>query len=239
MAAVCVRQWDESNTDLAFLVRMIKLVRLLKLIRLVRVARIVDRWKDHVSISFALMSLIKFTILTGVLAHWLACLWGFIGMQSSETWSGYEDGLSWKQKARIPETAGAFELYGIALYVSLNNIFGGSCEIQAGNYAEFYVQASMMFVGSSVWAYVIGSACGILATLNPADIEFRQTMDEVNSFCSDQHLPSELSVKMRAYFRNTIYMIKSTRHDALLEKMSARLRGDTAVPCAGALTQAL
>ena len=33
-----------------------------------------------------------------------------------------------------------FELYGASLYVALNNIFGGSCEIAPANFTEFYVQ---------------------------------------------------------------------------------------------------
>ena len=90
------------------------------------------------------------------------------------------------------------------------------------------VQAAMLLIGSSVWAYVIGSACGIIATLDPARIEFRQTMDELNLFCKDQNMPTELSVKLRSYFRNTIYLVRSRRYEKLLQKMSTRLRGDAA-----------
>jgi hypothetical protein len=61
-------------------------------------------------------------------------------------------------------------------YVALNNIFGGSCEINPANYGEFFAQCFMLVLGSSVWAYVIGSACGIVATLDPARIEYHQTM---------------------------------------------------------------
>jgi hypothetical protein len=57
-------------------------------------------------------------------------------------------------------------------------LFAGSCEINPNCVAEYFVQALMMLCGSCVWAYVIGSCCGILATLNPAVIEYRQTMDE-------------------------------------------------------------
>ena len=46
----------------------------------------------------------------------------------------------------------------------------------------------MMVLGSSIWAYIIGSACGIIATLNPHLIEYRQTMDELNYFCKDRKL---------------------------------------------------
>lgn len=44
---------------------------------------------------------------------------------------------------------------------------------------EYFVQAGMMLCGSCVWAYVIGSCCGILATLNPALLEYRQQLDEL------------------------------------------------------------
>lgn len=51
--------------------------------------------------------------------------------------------------------ATATELYGPALYLALSNMFGGSGEPSPANYSEFYVQAAMMLVGSSLWAYII------------------------------------------------------------------------------------
>ena len=228
--------------------RLLRMLRIMKLMRIVRASRILSRWQDHVSISFALMSLFKFAFLTVLLAHWLACLWGFIGyrtidlddpllanvtaedldMTTTIAWGGYGAGHSWRQKARVPDDANEWQLYGICIYVALNNIFGGSCEMNPGTYAEFFVQGIMLLCGSSVWAYVIGSSCGIIATLDPSRIEYRQTLDELNLFVREQSLPSELAVKLRAYFRNTIYLIRSKRYEVLLQKMSTRLRGDAA-----------
>lgn len=85
----------------------------------------------------------QFTFMTGVLAHWLACVWGFIGTSSAGEWTGYDDGGStWRQKHNVglEGRADPLSLYGVALYVALNNVFGGSCEINPANYAEFYVQ---------------------------------------------------------------------------------------------------
>ena len=48
------------------------------------------------------------------------------------------------------------------------------------------VQSLMLLTGSSMWAYIIGSACGIIATLDPALIQYRQTLDELNFFVKDQ-----------------------------------------------------
>ena len=217
--------------------RFIRMLRIMKLARIVRASRIFNRWQDHINVSFAILSLLRFTFLIFALAHWLACAWGFAGRPAGgEQWSdgrvgewrGFDSGDTWRQKAGIPDTAGAFDLYGISLYVALNNIFGGACEINPANYAEFYVMSAMLLVGSSVWAYVIGSACGIVATLDPARIEYRQTMDELNHFCSTHCLPRDLVVKLRAYFRNTIHFVRVMRYDSLLKKMSTRLRGDAA-----------
>ena len=46
---------------------------------------------------------------------------------------------------------------------------------------------------------------GIIATLDPSRIEYRQTLDELNHFCREQQLPSDLSFKLRSYFRNTVH----------------------------------
>lgn len=86
----------------------------------------------------------------------------------------------------------------------------------------------MLVVGSTLWAYIIGSACGIIATLDPARLEYRQTLDELNFFLRDMSIPSDLTVKLRSYFRNTMYLVRVKRYESLLAKMSTRLRGDTA-----------
>jgi hypothetical protein len=194
-----------------------------------------DGRQDHIGVSFALLSLIKFSITTCVLAHWLACLWGFVGVTHGGTFTTFDnaaaDGVTWRQRSNVNNGVlkpSPVELYGVCLFVALNNIFGGSCDISPANYLEFYIQGVMMMSGSAVWAYIIGSACGIIATLDPARIEFRQTLDEINFFVSDQSLSDELAVKLRGYFRNTIHLVRAKRYDRLLQKMSTRLRGDAA-----------
>ena len=35
-----------------------------------RVARILTRWQDNVAVSYAVFSLLKFSVLTAMIAHW-------------------------------------------------------------------------------------------------------------------------------------------------------------------------
>ena len=47
---------------------------------------------------------------------------------------------------------------------------------------RYYAMMAMSVIGSAVWAYVISSSCGIIATLNPSVLHYRHLMDELNYF---------------------------------------------------------
>jgi hypothetical protein len=70
---------DESEDSGAGALQAIRMMRLVKLLRIVRSARIFKRWQAHFGISFATVALIKFSVITIVMAHWLACLWVLCG----------------------------------------------------------------------------------------------------------------------------------------------------------------
>ena len=51
------------------------------------------------------------------------------------------------------------------------------------------VEGPLLTSPPQVWAWVIGSLCGILATLNPHATAFRNTMDELNYFMHAAYHP--------------------------------------------------
>ena len=56
----------------------------IKLIRIVRISRIFARWQASIGLSFAVTTLVEFLLLTLIMAHWLACLWAFVGRNSGD-----------------------------------------------------------------------------------------------------------------------------------------------------------
>ena len=64
---------------------MVRTLRLVKLLRIVKASRILRRWEDHLSISFAWISLIQFLVVTIIMSHWLACCWGLTGAAAAHT----------------------------------------------------------------------------------------------------------------------------------------------------------
>lgn len=220
--------------------KMIRFTRTLKLLRLVRLSRIMKRLLSRSFIDPSLLELLKFFALTMMTAHWLACMWGFEGNNYSDnspidisTWyvESYTQ-LSWVQKHQLT-SASPPQLYGVALFVSLSNIFGGPTDISPANYYEFYLQGFMMLVGSSLWAYIIGCFCSILASLNPASDEHRRTVGMLNHFCRDHAVPTELARALRTYFNETNrvrYYGEQSRE--LLGSMTNKLRGEASLAAA-------
>ena len=87
----------------------------------------------------------------------------------------------------------------------------------------------MMILGSSVWAYVLSSGCGIIATLNPNGVHYRHVMDELNYFAKEKRLPKVMTIKLREFFTQTQHVNRESRFDVLLDQMSARLKADAAL----------
>ena len=54
------------------------------------------------------------------------------------------------------------------------------------------------------------------ATLDPARIEYRQRLDQVNEFCKHEALPDQLRARLRGFFRSTMGLIRATRYERLL-----------------------
>ena len=108
-------------------------------------------------------------------------------------------------------------------------MFGSIGPIAPGTLGEYIAVTLMMLVGSMVWAWVIGSLCGILATLNPHVTRFRNQMDELNHFLTMANMPKEMRTRLRDFFLMNRDYDRQHAHDGLLHKMSVQLRGDTAL----------
>jgi hypothetical protein len=58
------------------------------------------------------------------------------------------------------------------------NACTGPCEINPANYYEFFLQGFMMLIGSSLWAYIIGSGCGIVLARPTPSLRQRMCQSE-------------------------------------------------------------
>ena len=56
-----------------------------------------------------------------------------------------------------------------------------------------------MLIGGMVWAYILGSFCGIITQMDSRGTSFRNTMDDLNFMLEDQQIPQEARRRVRQY----------------------------------------
>ena len=65
---------------------------------------------------------------------------------------------------------------------------GGVGSITPSNPLEYIFVTFSLLAGSTIWALIVGTICGIVATGDPHTTEFKQKMDELNYFMGDMHI---------------------------------------------------
>jgi len=235
-----------EGANLLRITRTMRLLRLMKLLRILRASRVLTRWQSLIGLSYAHLTMIRFMLSTCFLVHLMACTWAWTGINGpdvlpnrcmgtfEECWGSHPmTETSWivNHHLTLEENPSNHQrlVYIVSFTQAVCAMFGSIGPIAPGTIVEYIIVTLMMLFGSMVWAWVIGSLCGILATLNPHATAFRNQMDELNYFIHMTNMPSGMRERLREYFRMTQDYERQHAYDGLLHKMSIQLRGDTAL----------
>eukprot|EP01029_Cantina_marsupialis_P032359 TRINITY_DN97_c0_g3_i6.p1 TRINITY_DN97_c0_g3~~TRINITY_DN97_c0_g3_i6.p1 ORF type:complete len:869 (+),score=219.48 TRINITY_DN97_c0_g3_i6:225-2831(+) len=207
-------------------VRMLRLFRLFKLLRVLKASRILNRLEANYGISYAKSQLGKFFFAVIMFAHWTACLWHFISDESGEE--------SWIIFYEFDEDPPLLR-YLASMYWSIMTVSTiGFGDIVPQNPTERFLACLVMFIGTAIYAYVVGSVCGILSSIDPAKTHFRQSMDQLNLYMSENSLPMTLQRSLRDFFKHCRQLYRDKYYQSLLEEMTPQLRLEVAAHCHGA-----
>uniref|UniRef100_A0A7S2BDX6 Ion transport domain-containing protein n=1 Tax=Florenciella parvula TaxID=236787 RepID=A0A7S2BDX6_9STRA len=220
---------DSPFASLLKMVRIIRLLRLLKLFRVLKASRVYKRWEARVAIPYAYVALMKFSILLMMMGHWMACGWNLVAaLQKSTMWT-WRDEIAAKYQDFDPNASERevtpHMYYAACLYWSITTITSvGYGDITPQNADEMMFCTFFLLVGSVLWAYIIGNACGIASSLDVDNIRHHQTMDALNYFMHDQLVPKEERVELRSFFNHSRELARNESYKGLIDRMSPQLK---------------
>lgn len=90
----------------------------------------------------------------------------------------------------------------------------------------------MMLFGSLLFAYLVGSFCGLAANLSPEVMRFRQDLTDLNKFLTAHHVPAALRYQLREYLHQTVYLRRNATGNRLLSEMAPKLRNEVSLSVA-------
>jgi len=221
------------------LLQLLRLLRLLKLLRVLKASKVWQKWEAQLAVPYGYIALLKFSVLLLMMGHWMACAWAItVDVQLKKPrLPGYDawaasggDPYTWLDEVadkgweayRDPTP---IDKYSVSLYWAITTITSvGYGDVSPQNPAELQVCTVFILLGSILWAYIIGNACGIAASLDVENIRHHQTMDDLNYFMMDQHLEPSQRYQLRSFFNQSKEMAREENYKSLIGRMSPTLR---------------
>lgn len=87
----------------------------------------------------------------------------------------------------------------------------------------------LKLISGSFWAFGIGAAAGIAATLDPNATLFHTTMDQLNFYLRERKLPKAMRMMCREYFTNAREVHQVNDDSSLLGQMTPKLLSIVAI----------
>lgn len=183
---------------------LIGLLKTARLLRLVRVARKLDHYSEY---GTAVLCLLMCSF--ALLAHWLACIWYFIGYlefeDSNITTIGWLDSLGkqiHRPFNRSDPTSGPDlkSKYVTALYFTLSSLTSvGFGNVSPNTNSEKIFSICVMLIGSLFYAAIFGNVAAIIARLYSSTSRYHAQMQKVREFIRFYQIPSPLRQRVEDY----------------------------------------
>ncbi|GAA30706.2 potassium voltage-gated channel subfamily H member 2 [Clonorchis sinensis] len=187
---------------------MVKLIGLLKtarLLRLVRVVRKLDRYSEY---GAAVLLLLMATFV--LIAHWLACIWYFVGhiqRQKHYIWTGWLDTLAaqiqqpYTNRSTMGPTIQA--KYITALYFTFSSLTSvGFGNVSPNTNPEKIFSICVMLVGSLMYAGIFGHVSAIIQRLYSGTARYHIQMLRVKEFIRFHQIPNPLKRRLEEFFQH-------------------------------------
>ena len=178
--------WFFSPGRYAGVNRVLRFFRLARLLKLFGSSRTLGRARrlGLVNPAFTRLFLLVFWIL--VAAHLIACGWIFIGGPGEYIAEDFS-------------TNGA--VYLEAFYWTVTTLTTiGYGDITPANPLQFVYVIVVMLMGAAIYGFIIGNIANIIANIDVAKSQFRERVENIDTFLKYRNIPSNLQARIHDYF---------------------------------------
>lgn len=174
---------------------LIGLCRIPRLLRFPQCFLIFRKWDNNVYFNSAVIRMFELLIIVFLIDHWIACLWFFIGNITGKS------GESWLQVNDL-YLENTTTQYLHSLYWSITTLTTvGYGDITPQNNVELIFTFTVMFLGVSLYAFIIGNVAAIISNLDASKNRFRDKLGQVQSYMGERKIPRNLQKNVLDYYQ--------------------------------------
>lgn len=242
--------FSSGNATMLKFVKFGKLTRVLRLLRVAKISLLMDQLEELFASSgvVIMLKLMKILAFMGLLCHWCACIWGWIGHPSRFTSQFGKEmpdrgscepggpcepsihGSAWRRRYGLEEeTLG--EQYLFALRFAAGIFTGSDFGIQPGFWGERLFVIALMFTSFLLCSTIVSKIVIIFHKMNQDRQDQEELMLSFKEFMVAGRVPFQLQAKIKRYLEFQFKSRKDlqVRRFELMEKLSPWLRKELQV----------
>ncbi|WP_287274949.1 MULTISPECIES: cyclic nucleotide-gated ion channel [unclassified Okeania] len=197
---------------------IIALLRFPRLFRLPQFYRIFNRWETNVNINPTLIRMYKLVILIILITHWVACIWFMIG-----SWEPNAEN-SWLIRNSL-QSASIRTQYINSLYWAITTLTTvGYGDIIPTTEIEIIFTLVVMFLGISMYAYIVGNVSSLISNLDATKARYREKLGQIQTYMRENKISPKLQQKIRDYYQYRWIENHDIRDYHILEELPEPLR---------------
>lgn len=249
--------FSSGNATLLKFAKFGKLTRVLRLLRVAKLTMLIEQLEELFASSgvVIMLKLMKILAFMGLLCHWVACTWGWIGhperyigefARQEEQREGFHDsrrgcepggpcepmiyGSAWRRRYGLEDNPLA-EQYLYALRFAAGIFTGSDFGIQPGFWAEWLYVVILMFASFILCSTIVSKIVIIFHKMNQDRHEQEELMLSFKEFMVAGRVPFQLQAKIKRYLEYQFRSRKDLqiRRFELMEKLSPWLRKELQV----------
>lgn len=220
---------DKSNasgggeTTLLRIAKLGKLARVLRLLRLAKIHTILKGLQTSGLLPASMyelklgMAIVRMFSIFGLLSHWVACIWGWVGSTENLGWTvkdktreacalggPCEEGIvgnAWMQRYGV-EDESVVTQYLLALQYASALWTGGEVSMQASTAVERVITVIVMICSVFLVSVVVGQILLIMDRQCEASMAFDEQMHQSREFMVSRKVPLNLQVRVYRYLES-------------------------------------